>query len=413
MVDIITAMRERTEIRAVRFRVLPGTRAKARCLSRIAGACRYVWNVTLDDQQILHDTARMFGGRAPLPTFFTLGKGFTQMRNSKGHEWLRELPFTVIRYTLKRQADAWQRFFKGQGGHPKFKGRHSGMGFTIPGNVRIRSGRIAVPKMGEFRLRRKGGNPHPDGKPKQAVFTPEGGRWFCTVFYEVAPAARADDGTAVGIDRNVGQCALSDGKIVCLPNLDRLEARRKRYQRRMARQQRGSGRRRRTKAKLTRASRRIANVRANWCHKVSRNIADRSHAVVIEDLNSKGMTASAKGTKGLPGTNVRQKAGLNRSILASGWHGLERNLDYKAGRVVRVHPGRTSQTCHGCGAVDAANRVSQSTFRCQACGHSANADVNAARNILASGIGASGRRGALPSGTPATRQTGGEVRQAA
>ncbi|EES0438899.1 putative transposase DNA-binding domain protein, partial [Escherichia coli EC1738] len=31
------------------------------------------------------------------------------------------------------------------------------------------------------------------------------------------------------------------------------------------------------------------------------------------------------------------------------------------------------------------NRLSQSKFRCQACGYTANADVNGARNILAAG----------------------------
>ena len=90
-------MDRETDIRAVRYRVLPGTRAGARRLNRIAGACRYVWNVTLADRQILHDTARMFGGSAPCPSFFTLGKGFTDLCNSKGHEWLKELPFTVVR----------------------------------------------------------------------------------------------------------------------------------------------------------------------------------------------------------------------------------------------------------------------------------------------------------------------------
>ena len=413
MVYIITVMHEGVEIRAVRYRVLPGTQAKARCLNRIAGACRYVWNVTLDDQQILHDTARMFGTSAPSPTFFTLGKGFTDLRNSRGHEWLKELPFAVVRYTLKRQADAWQGFFKRQSGRPRFKGRHADGSFTIPENVRIRDGCIAIPKMGSVRLRRRGGNPHPDGIPRQAVFKRKSGKWFCTVFYAVDVSPRVDDGTAVGIDRNVGQCATSDGRIIRLPDLSRLEVRRRRYQRRMARQVKDSNRRNRTKAKLGRTSRRIANMRSNWCHRVSRNLADRHHTVVIEDLNTKGMTASAKGTTSNPGTNVRQKSSLNRSILGSGWHSLEQKLGYKAGRVVRISAAYTSQTCNECGVIDAASRKNQSTFRCQACGRSANADVNAARNILASGIGATGRRGALPVGTPMTRQIGSGVRRAA
>ena len=414
MVYIITAMHEGTEIRAVRYRVLPGTRAKARNLNRLAGACRYVWNVTLDDQQILHDTARMFGASAPSPTFFTLGKAFTQLRQSIGHEWLKKLPFAVVRYTLKRQADAWQRFFKGQGGRPKFKGRSSGMSFTVPHDVRIRSGRIAVPRMGDFRLRRRGGNPHPDGVPKQAVFKPEGGKWYCTVFYEVSAHAREDDGTVVGLDRNVGQCALSTGEVIRMPDLARLEARKRRYQRRMARQVKGGGRRRRTRVKLSRTCRRIAGIRSNWCHQTSRRIADAAHTVAVEDLNTKGMTRSAKGSKDAPGTNVKAKSGLNRAILSSGWGALGRNLDYKAGQVVRVNPAHTSQTCHRCGAIDSSSRIDQSTFRCQACGHTANADVNAALNIRRQGLAQlDGEGRGCSKARPVTRQTGGEFQQAA
>ena len=362
-------------VRAVRYRVLPGTRAKARRLNRLAGACRYVWNGALGANR---DALRMgmeFGGRVPSPTFFTLGKSFTKLRRSQGHEWLAELPFAVVRYALKRQADAWQRFFKGEAGRPKFKGRSCGMGFTIPDRVRIRDGRIAVPRTGEYRLRRWGGNPHQDGIPKQAVFKPEGKKWFCTVSYEVKGEDRVNEGSAVGVDRNVGQCALSTGEIMRMPDLSRLEARKRRYQRRMARQVKGSGRRRRTRSKLARTSRRIANVRANWCHRASRGIADAAHTVVIEDLRTKAMSKSAKGTAESPGSTVKAKSGLNRAILSSGWGGLERNLDYKAGKVVRVNPAHTSQACHECGHVEAANRPSQSTFRCQACGHTANAEL--------------------------------------
>ena len=401
-------------IRTVRYRVLPGTRAKARGLNRLAGACRYVWNEMLDQQQALWDIARMHGAKPPSPTFFTLGKAFTQLRRSNDAAWLQELPFAVVRYTLKRQADAWQRFFNGRGGRPKFKGRGCAAGFTLPDQVRIRDGCIAVPKTGEYRLRRRGGNPHPEGVAKQAVFKREAGRWFCAVFYEVSAEAREDDGAFVGVDRNVGQCALSTGEIIRMPDLSRLEARKRRYQRRMARQAKGSGRRGRTRGKLSRTCRRIAGVRSNWCHQSSRRIAGAAHTVVIEDLNTKGMTRSAKGAVDAPGTNVRAKSGLNRAILSSGWGGLERNLDYKAGKVVRINPAYTSQTCSECGAVEAANRPTQSSFRCQACGHAANADVNAARNIRRQGLAQlDGEGRGCSKARPVTRQTGGEVRRAA
>jgi hypothetical protein len=102
------------------------------------------------------------------------------------------------------------------------------------------------------------------------------------------------------------------------------------------------------------------------------------------------MTASAKGDAADPGKRVAQKSGLNRSILDVGMGDLRRQLDYKARRtgavLVAVHPAYTSQTCSECGCVDKANRPDQATFHCIACGHTANADANAARNIRAAGL---------------------------
>ncbi len=39
-----------------------------------------------------------------------------------------------------------------------------------------------------------------------------------------------------------------------------------------------------------------------------------------------------------------------------------------------------------CGHIEKANRQSQADFECMDCGYSANADINAARNILAAGL---------------------------
>ena len=81
---------------------------------------------------------------------------------------------------------------------------------------------------------------------------------------------------------------------------------------------------------------------------------------------------------------MRQKAGLNRGILASGWGLLVRRLEDKApGRVEKVRPAYTSQRCSACGHIAAGSRESQALFRCVACRYACNADVNAARNIAA------------------------------
>ena len=182
------------------------------------------------------------------------------------------------------------------------------------------------------------------------------------------------------------------------------EARLKRNKRKLARQQKGSERRVRTKKRVAKWPQRIANARKNRNHHASKVIAAKASTVYIEALNTKGMTASAKGTVEKPGKNVKQKAGLNRSILATGWGQFEQMVSYKCREVIKVPAAYTSQRCAICGHTEKDNRKTQKTFKCVACGHKINADYNASANILASGIGAAARGGALTRGSPMSRE---------
>lgn len=409
--------------RNITYLLVSGSRSKARLLSRTAGACRWVWNriladaqaeyrLHLDTEQLCEDT--LFGllierPAKPSLTFFSLGKRFTALRRRTA--WLQALPFAVVRYVLKYQADAWKRYFDDpRAGMPKFKARLGDDSFTIPQNVKIRTDsitgvtRLWVPKIGWCVLKRSGGNPYAGCEPVQAVIKRVLGRWHCTVCYDVGEIAVPDNGLAVGIDRNCGQVAASDGAIHRMPDMRCLEAKKRRYQRMMARRKKGSRRRALARHRCAKAQRKIAMVRANWQHHVSRMVADDYGTVCVERLNTRDMTASAKGTAERPGKNVKPKAGLNREILATGWSGLKSKLDYKAANVIEVDPAHTSQTCSACGHVAKENRRSQSKFQCVACGHQGNADINAALNILARGTGASGRRGAWALAPPMNRQ---------
>ncbi|MEU0518215.1 zinc ribbon domain-containing protein, partial [Streptosporangium sp. NPDC006007] len=51
-----------------------------------------------------------------------------------------------------------------------------------------------------------------------------------------------------------------------------------------------------------------------------------------------------------------------------------------------VNPAHTSRTCPRCGHVAKENRLTQASFVCTACGHTAHADANAAINILRAGL---------------------------
>jgi putative transposase len=138
-------------------------------------------------------------------------------------------------------------------------------------------------------------------------------------------------------------------------------------------------------ANLARVHEKIARQRRNYAHVVSRQLVDEYDTIVLEKLQVRNMTRSAKGTVEHPGRNVAAKAGLNRALLDAGFSMIAQLIAEKAERAARqiiyVDPHYSSQTCAQCGHVAAENR-SGIRFRCIACGHADHADVNAARVIL-------------------------------
>ena len=114
----------------------------------------------------------------------------------------------------------------------------------------------------------------------------------------------------------------------------------------------------------------------------------RPQIICVEKLQLSNMTRSAKGTKKEPGSNVRAKSGLNRSILDSGLAQFIQILTDKAesaGRLVTsVNSKGTSQECSDCGKT-VAKTLRQRWHSCD-CGAEYHRDHNAARNVLQRGV---------------------------
>ena len=169
------------------------------------------------------------------------------------------------------------------------------------------------------------------------------------------------NGRVVGIDRGVTvSAALSTGELLHVPGLTwREQTRLRRLERKLARAKRGSARRGQVQAGASPGCGPGRRTGARTGPRRRRtDIARRFDVIKVEDLRIKNMTRSAKGTRENPGRNVRQKAGLNRGILRSGWGLLVRRLEEKApGRVEKVNAAFTSQRCSACGHVDSESRA--------------------------------------------------------
>ena len=399
--------------RQVVYRLLPQTRQNWQWLDMTLEAQRQLYNAALEERI---DCYRKTGKSI---TLFDQCKSLTECRRDIPE--MAECPLRIQRGTIKRLDEAFQHFFRRvkngeKPGFPKFKGRAFFDSISVVSGVKVRDGMLHVPSFGAMKIRRKGGNPHPDGKPVSAVLKREFGKWHAIVCHAVEVEEPADNGVVLGLDRNGGQVADSDGELHEMPNMKRLNAQAQRLQRRLSRREKGSKRREKAKRHLAKVRRKIANRRHNWHHHVSRELARKAGTIAVEGLNVKGMTRSAKGTVEEPGSMVKQKSGTNRVILNTGWTTLKEKIGYKAANVAVVPAKNTSRTCHECGFVEADNRRTRDDFICMACGHAAHADINAAKNIrekallrlcavdAASGTGASARRGALALATSTTRE---------
>jgi putative transposase len=361
---------------------MPTPQQEQALLSHCAHA-RYMWNLAVEQQSWW--TPR----RGPAPSYLAQARQLTQARAE--FEWLRVGSVVVQQQALRDFEQAMRNFFNGTHRLPTWRKAGHHEGFRIVGNqvtwrverLSKRVGQVLVPKIGWVRFRWS--RQVPDARSYR-VTRDRAGRWHIAFAVIPEPIAAPGNGLTVGVDRGVAvSAALSTGESLCCPGLTPTEAQRLvRLQRRLARASKGSNRRGQVKTAIARLKARETDRRKGWVEKTSTDLARRFDLIRFEDLRVASMTKSAKGTVAEPGVNVRQKAGLNRGILANGWSQLlARTQDKASGRVELVNPAYTSQTCNRCGHVDARNRESQAVFVCTACGHRAHADVNAARNIAA------------------------------
>jgi putative transposase len=386
-----------------RYRLRPSPAQEAVLREHCAHA-RYVWNLAVEQH------AHWRPGRTGAPGYLEQCRQLTAARAE--HPWLAAGSQMVQQQALRDFSQAMAAFFDpaNPAGRPSWRKAGRDEGFRVvavkPEQVRRLSrntGQVWVPKAGWVRFRWS--RAVPPGVKSYRVTMDHAGRLHLAFAAVPAPVQAPGNGQVAGIDRGVAvSAALSTGELLSAPGLTARERKRlRRLERKLSRARRGSNRRTRIRLAIARLRVRETDRRKDWAEKTSTDIALRFDVIRIEDLQISNMTRSAKGTRENPGRGVRQKAGLNRGILRSGWGLLVRRLQDKApGRVEKINPAFTSQRCSACGQVDRRSRESQAVFRCTACGFAGHADVNAARNIAA-GHAVTARGGCRDAG-PANRE---------
>jgi len=353
--------------------------------------CARLYNAALEEWKAAY---RHKGhGLSVSRTKFDQMKQLTGIREDDPEFW-GAISIQIGRGVLVRLDRARQSFFRrlrnGETpGFPRFKSsaRWNTIEIAEPSRAMVKRvgdhHAIRVKGLPTIRLRK--GLELPDaGSLKALTITRRGRRLFVNLTYAVEQESLPLSSAVVGIDMGVSdRMALSTGEV--LRRRQKPNGKLRRSQQRLSRCRKGSRRWKQRRATLANHQYRERVRNRNECHRVTTELVRRFGLIAVEDIAIKNMSASAKGTLDDPGKNVKQKAGLNRSITEQTWGILRQQLTYKAewaGReLVAVDPKFTSQRCSGCGAVSVEHRQGK-RYNCASCGMTEDADVNAALNIL-------------------------------
>lgn len=393
----------------IRYKAYP-TREQAQSLARWIGCARTIWNAKCDEDRYLRTFARKY---LPLDTFPEINKEYAHFK-SPTTEWLKECPSQILRNSATIWANTYSRFFKGICGRPTRKSRIKGNYIwvtrelfkivEIDGRWELHVGSTRN-NIGILKVR---WHYKPKKLPNSIWIKVEHGRWSVSFSYEkgqdgvmdlqqhldwLRAASHEDlEKWVVGVDRGVARPIQTthsffrpDDKAIA--RQERRERHIKRMQRRLARQVKGSNSREKSKRRIASLHHKTRNVRDDFMHQTSRTLVDESRVIVLEDLKLKNMTRRAK-PKLCPNTGkwlrngASAKSGLNKALLGAGLYKFELYVRYKMEKankpMFKVSAYNTSRECAVCGHTHEDNRLSQSMFRCQSCGHVDNADRNAA-----------------------------------
>ena len=368
---------------------------------RACGTARRVWNWALNEWNKQYAAGGKPNAMALKKQFNAIKYTDPQWLDENGRPWLRDIHRDAHAQPFAHLAKAWERFFAdlkaGKEAHaPRFKkkGRCRDSFYVANDKFRLDGKTIRLPKIGEVamteELRFK-------GKILGATVSRTADRWFVAIQVEVPDAQCYRRRTAHevnGLDLGIKAAAtISSGEVVEAPKplnaaLRRLKIRSRRLSRKLeaAKEMAGFGRharlpkgtrlpvsnnRQKSAATLARLHARLANLRADFTHKLTTRLCRENQAFVIEDVNFKGMLANER---------------LARAISDVGFGVFRSQVEYKAKRygthliiADRWYP--SSRLCFKCGWKNEALTLSDREWVCAQCGERHDRDLNAARNL--------------------------------
>lgn len=376
--------------RAYKFRFYP-TPEQEIILARTFGSARFAYNYMLRARtDAWYNQQKKVG-------YHETSAMLTALKKDPKYAWLNESSCVPVQQSLRHLQTAFGNFFSRRSGYPSFHSKHGPQSAEYTSSAfRWEKNCLTLAKMKEpLAIRWSRTIPKAAKVTTVTISRDCAGRYFASLLCDDSAAALPKASGSIGIDLGLTHFAiLSTGEKVASPKTFRKnQGKLARLQKNLSRKQKGSRNRAKARIKVARIHAKIVDARKDFLHKLSTRLIRENQTISIETLAVKNMSKAAKGTIQNPGKQVRQKSGLNKSILDAGWSEFVRQLQYKAlwyGREIgidRWYP--SSKRCSDCGYVLQTIKLSTREWVCPSCGVTHDRDINAARNILAAGLAVS------------------------
>ena len=368
--------------KVVQVRLYPSLEQQTQ-LAQTFGCARWWWNYALNKSIETYKETGFGLGRAALNAFLPA------LKKNEETMWLSDCYSQVLQATTLNLTTAYKNFFEKRAGFPKFKSKHGKQSVQYPQNVKIVDGNVKLP--GNIGIIKAKIHRPIEGKVKTVtVSKTSSGKYLASILTELEGVSTQRDtsenpiitfGKIYGIDLGLKHFAVvTDGEKVSIydnpKHLAKHEKNLKRKQKKLARKQKGSKSRNRYRKVVAKVYERVSNSRQDFLHKLSYKLVSDSQAVIVENLNVRGMVRNHK---------------LAKSISDVGWGTFTNFLAYKlerrGGKLVEIDRWfPSSKLCSNCFYQIGEMPLDVREWTCSHCNTHHWRDANAAQNIRAEGI---------------------------
>lgn len=359
--------------KAYKFRLYP-TEEQALVIRKTFGCVRFVYNKMLAERKetyelLKEDKEALKKVKHPTPAKY-----------KSEFEWLKEVDSLSLANAQLNLDKAYKAFFKGNAKFPKFKNKRHKQSYTtnvVNGNIQLLDGHIKLPKLKMVKIKQHRAIPSEYVIKSCTLSMTASEKYYISILTEYEKQIEIKKiENVVGLDFAMdGLYVDSEGKKANYPKfyrqmLDKLAQ----EQRKLSRKKKGSSNWNKQRVRVAKIQEKVANQRKNFLHHKSKEMVTAYEAVIIEDLDMKGMSQALK---------------FGKSVADNGWGMFTSFLKYKLNeqgkKLVKIDKWFPStKTCSGCGNTQSMP-LNLRSYICM-CGLHLDRDVNAAINIKKEGI---------------------------